>query len=176
MEVKYFSTKFYRKKENIIIKKNKFVIYKRNDNCQKEISLKYVEKYLSKKNIKFKVVQPIPKQKVKIIKNNKFVFDNKSQPEENFGNEKLVISNRDKKLMRTSIYRGVSKNGNKWQVLFMNNKIKYYLGNYKYEEVAAKIYDFFAIKFLGKKAKTNFFYNDENTIEKSKFISHKIGK
>ena len=57
----------------------------------------------------------------------------------------------------------------------MNNKNKYYLGNYKSEEIAAKIYDIFALKFLGKKAITNFFYNDENIKEITKFNTHENG-
>ena len=66
-----------------------------------------------------------------------------------------------KKFINGSKYRGVSKNGNKWQVLLTNDKIKYYFGNYNSQEVAAKIYDFFSLKFRGKKAITNFLYMDE---------------
>ena len=65
------------------------------------------------------------------------------------------------KSIRSSSYRGVSRNGNKWQVLLMNKKNKYYLGNHNKEIIAAKIYDIFAIKLRGEKATTNFFYNDE---------------
>jgi hypothetical protein len=60
----------------------------------------------------------------------------------------------------TSKYRGVSKNGNKWQVLIMINNKKYYIGSYLSEEIAARIYDILAIKNRGIQARTNFIYNN----------------
>ena len=45
----------------------------------------------------------------------------------------------------------------------INNK--YYLGRYPSEELAARIYDIFAIKYRGIKARTNFIYNN-NQIKK----------
>lgn len=60
--------------------------------------------------------------------------------------------------LRGSKFRGVSKNGNQWQVLIMINKKKRYIGNYKSENDAARAYDIVAIQNHGKKAKTNFFY------------------
>ena len=60
---------------------------------------------------------------------------------------------------RSSKYRGVSKNGNQWQVLFMNHKNKTYVGSYKSEEVAARIYDILSIKKKGISARTNFTYS-----------------
>ena len=62
---------------------------------------------------------------------------------------------------RSSIYRGVSKNGSKWQVLIMTNNKKYYFGNYSSEELAARIYDIQAIKSRGINARTNFIYDNE---------------
>ena len=47
----------------------------------------------------------------------------------------------------------------------MNNKKKYYLGNYNSEDLAARIYDVHAIKSFGIKARTNFVY-DDNQINK----------
>ena len=62
---------------------------------------------------------------------------------------------------RSSKYRGVSKNGNKWQVLIMINKKKYYVGNFSSEDLAARIYDIQAIKSWGIKARTNFVYDNK---------------
>ena len=56
------------------------------------------------------------------------------------------------------MFRGVSKNGNKWQVVFICNKKKIYLGGFDSEVVAAKKYDEIAIRANGLKAKTNFKY------------------
>ena len=60
---------------------------------------------------------------------------------------------------RSSKYRGVSKNGNQWQVLIMVNKSKTYIGTYSSESIAARIYDIIAIKNRGIKARTNFVYS-----------------
>ena len=43
-------------------------------------------------------------------------------------------------------------------IIMINNK-KYFLGNYFSEELAARIYDIYAIKSHGIKARTNFVYN-----------------
>jgi len=66
---------------------------------------------------------------------------------------------------RGSRYRGVSKNGNKWQVLVMGNQKKQYSGSIRDELTAARLYDKFAIKNLGLRAKTNFEYR-RNDIQK----------
>ena len=63
------------------------------------------------------------------------------------------------KYLRTSKYRGVSKNGNKWQVHMMINKKNKYFGTYDSEEFAAQIYDIISIKNKGFKAITNYKYN-----------------
>ncbi len=47
----------------------------------------------------------------------------------------------DEKKSRASSYRGVSKNGGKWQVLFMAHKKRFYIGSIETEEEAARIYD-----------------------------------
>jgi hypothetical protein len=60
---------------------------------------------------------------------------------------------------RSSKYRGVSKNGNKWQVHIMINKKNKYIGIYDSEEIAARKYDLESIKKNGQKAITNFKYN-----------------
>ncbi|CAI2384629.1 unnamed protein product [Moneuplotes crassus] len=59
---------------------------------------------------------------------------------------------------RGSCYRGVSKNGTKHQVFIMINKKKRFIGVYKEEQEAARVYDKLAIIFHGHKAKTNYSY------------------
>jgi hypothetical protein len=46
---------------------------------------------------------------------------------------------------RGSKFRGISKNGNSWQILVMVNRKKKYLGTLHSEEEAAKFYDKVAI-------------------------------
>ena len=67
--------------------------------------------------------------------------------------------------VRGSKFRGVSKNGNKWQVLVMGNQKKQYSGSIKDETQAAKLYDKFAIKNLGLRAKTNFDYKRQDIMK-----------
>ena len=57
---------------------------------------------------------------------------------------------------RSSKYRGVSKNGNKWQAIMHTKDKKSYISTYSLEEDAARIYDIKSIKARGIKAKTNF--------------------
>ncbi len=160
MVAKLFITKFFANQKNKV-NRNKFFAYKNNNNNNNHTSLK-VERENCHRNIKFKVYSTNRLKKYKILKNNKFVFINDINSDENC---KCNIRKNSKKAHKKSInwskYRGVSKNGNKWQVLLTNDKIKYYFGNYNSQEVAAKIYDLFSLKFRGKKAITNFFYNDE---------------
>ena len=98
---------------------------------------------------------------IKVIKNNKVVY-----ADPNFVNEYTLFKkeNKNKKIIkgkRRSIYRGVSKNGNQWQVLMVHNKGKSYVGSFFSEEIAGRVYDILAIKKKGIKAKTNFIYNNE---------------
>lgn len=65
---------------------------------------------------------------------------------------------------RGSRFRGVSKNGNKWQVLAMSYKQKIYSGSIIDEIEAAKIYDKYAIKNFGIRAKTNFDYKKKDLL------------
>ena len=62
---------------------------------------------------------------------------------------------------RGSKFRGVSRNGNQWQVLIMVNKKKRYVGSYSKEEEAARAYDKVALQNHGSKAKTNFDYTKQ---------------
>ena len=101
---------------------------------------------------------------VKVFKNKKIVYVNKKllnsysvlRSIKKFGKINFITTKK-----RSSKYRGVSKNGNKWQVLIMINNKNCYLGNYSSEVLAARIYDIQAIKTWGIKAKTNFVYNNE---------------
>lgn len=52
---------------------------------------------------------------------------------------------------RGSRFRGVSKNGSKHQVFIMINKKKRFIGVYKEEEEAARVYDKLAVIFHGHK-------------------------
>ena len=105
---------------------------------------------------------------IKALKNNKIVYINKyllnsysiSRSVKKFKKINFILRKK-----RSSKYRGVSKNGNNWQVLIMINYKKNYLGTYPSEELAARIYDIYAIKSWGIKARTNFVY-DKNQIKK----------
>ena len=67
----------------------------------------------------------------------------------------------NKEKTRGSNFRGVSRNGNQWQVLIMVNKKKRYVASFSNETSAAKAYDKVALQHHGLKAKTNFFYSED---------------
>jgi hypothetical protein len=73
--------------------------------------------------------------------------------------------NSSKNGKRGSKFRGVSKNGNQWQVLIMVNKKKRYVGSYSQEEEAARNYDKVALQHHGTKAKTNFYYSEDEIFQ-----------
>ena len=104
----------------------------------------------------------IIKNDEKIMINNKYVYANPNEidllPYSNMhrNSKKIIFVGVSK---RSSKYRGVSKNGNQWQVLIMVNKSKTYIGTYSSESIAARIYDIIAIKNRGIKARTNFAYS-----------------
>ena len=101
---------------------------------------------------------------IKVLKNNKVVYVNtfllnSYSTSKNIKKlNKIAFIGRNK---RSSQYRGVSKNGNQWQVLMMIHKNKSYIGSYPSEELAARIYDILALKNRGIKARTNFIYNSQ---------------
>lgn len=72
---------------------------------------------------------------------------------------KTKITKKDLKSSRGSVYRGVSRNGKKWQVQLLGNLKKHYIGSIDTEAKAARIYDAHAILAHGLKAKTNFSYS-----------------
>ena len=99
---------------------------------------------------------------IKVLKNKKAVYVNRyllNSYSTSRSLKKLEQSKFEIRKKTSSKYRGVSKNGNKWQVLIMINNKKYYKGSYLSEEIAARIYDIMAIKNFGIKARTNFIYN-----------------
>ena len=99
---------------------------------------------------------------IKVLKNKKAVYVNRyllNSYSTSRSLKKLKQSKFEIRKKTSSKYRGVSKNGNKWQVLIMINNKKYYKGSYLSEEIAARIYDIMAIKNFGIKARTNFIYN-----------------
>jgi hypothetical protein len=65
---------------------------------------------------------------------------------------------------RGSQYRGVSKNGKKWQVQLLGNLKKHYIGSIISEERAARIYDRHAILTHGLRAKTNYSYSKKHIL------------
>lgn len=65
---------------------------------------------------------------------------------------------------RGSLYRGVSKNKSKWQVMIMGNFKKMYFGAIEDEKEAALFYDKLAIISHGIKARTNFNYTRSDII------------
>ena len=129
---------------------------------------KIKSKYFSIKKNKKQIFGFQANNEIKVLKNNKIVYINKNllnkystaRAIKKFKKINFIITKK-----RSSKYRGVSKNGNKWQVLMMINNKKCYLGNYPSEDLAARIYDIQAIKSWGIKARTNFVY-DNNQINR----------
>jgi len=101
---------------------------------------------------------------IKVLKNHKAVYVNSyllntPNTSKKFKKlNKIAFIGRSK---RGSRFRGVSKNGNQFQVLIMQNKGKSYIGSYNSEEYAARIYDILSIKYRGIKARTNFKYSSQ---------------
>lgn len=62
-------------------------------------------------------------------------------------------------LYRGSIFRGVSVNGDKWQVFVILNNKKYYVGQMLCEKTAAMLYDMVMMIHFGLITKTNFVYD-----------------
>ena len=128
------------------------------------------------------ILNLLDKKRKRDIKNNKLVFilgDNKKDKKEKEikkqkmndeinckENLKKNDENSEKNIKpRGSKYRGVSRNGNQWQVLIMVNKKKRYVGSYSKEEDAARAYDKVALQNHGSKAKTNFDYTKKEVEE-----------
>ena len=72
---------------------------------------------------------------------------------------KKQMRNKDEKeSYRGSQFRGVSINGNRWQVFVIIKNKKYYAGIMNTEIEAAKLYDKLIILHEGLRARTNFSY------------------
>ena len=167
-----FITNKFKKKEKSIIKKRKFIIYKSCEINKNEILMKDVNNNHNRKKNKFIVCDSKYNKKIRILSNHKLLFDNNMLTKEYiiYKNQQKE-TNEYKRTMKNSTYRGVSKNGKKYQVFISNNNINYYLGVFQSEESAALIYDYFALLLHGRKALTNFNYNKEYI---NKIISTKI--
>ena len=162
--------------ENLI----KNIINSNNENQKKnseQIDFDFHEKLYKKE--KKDIAKSTEISKLENVKDNNFIENNYGKKNAEYNN-KLVYSNsketdlyhysndfeQSKKIFlidvgrRRSKYKGVSKNGNQWQVLVMINKNKSYVGTYPTEDLAARIYDIFVIKSKGDKAKTNFIYSE----------------
>lgn len=133
--------------DNIYINKSYLKKEKKN-NIKKIISLE--QNNLNDNN---KIKNNLNEQ-IKIKKNNKLIFMNKSLIK-----DKTKIKDFKEKKHRSSLYRGVSKNGKKWQTIVSYKKNYQYYGVYPTEEFAARVYDIISIKNKGIKAKTNFIYD-----------------
>ena len=129
-----------------------------NNNPSKKLKLFNIKKITEKNLLDLEASNGI-----KVLKNNKVVYINTNLGNSYYTARSIKKLNKNKFIItnkRRSKYRGVSKNGNKWQVLIMINYKKYYLGSYFSEELAARVYDFYAIKSYGNRARTNFVYNN----------------
>ncbi|CDW77894.1 ap2-like ethylene-responsive transcription factor [Stylonychia lemnae] len=82
----------------------------------------------------------------------------------------LVVKSKQKSLylqtrsQRGSKFRGVSKNGKKWQVMIVKGIAKKYLGAISSEQRAARLYDKYAMIIQGLQAKTNFSYTKRQIV------------
>ena len=121
-----------------INKKNKENIYIKEENNSKD--------NINKKNVF--------SNDIRVKKNNKMIYINKYLIKEKSKKKKNI---EEKK--RKGRYRGVSKNGNKWQTLLSYKNKNGYFGVYPTQEIAARVYDIVSIKLQGIKAKTNFKYD-----------------
>ena len=173
--------------KNINYSINDITNYNVNDKSKvTSTNTNFVDKKSFKSTKIFKVIynkkkEPIKKKKnnlnhiennneIKVYKNKKVVYVNASllnsySTAKNIKQLNKIYFIKRNRSKRGSIYRGVSKNGNQWQVLMKENKNKIYKGSYPSEELAARIYDVLAFKNKGLKARTNFIYTS-NQIKK----------
>ena len=140
-------------KEGILINNNSHI-----NNSSTQLKYFNIEKNISRNFL----LDLDSNNEIKVLRNRKIVYVNKDLLNNYLTSrtiKKLKKINFVKIKKTSSKYRGVSRNGNNWQVLIMIKNKKYYIGSYPSEEMAAKIYDIVEIKSRGVKAKTNFPYN-----------------
>jgi len=133
-----------------------------NSHTIKKNPSKKLKLFNIKKIIKKNLLDSEANNEIKVLKNKKVVYINTNLVKsysttraiKKLNKIKFIITNK-----RRSKFRGVSKNGNKWQVLINIKNKNCYLGSYDSEEVAARVYDIYAIKSFGDNARTNFVYN-----------------
>jgi len=134
-----------------------------------------IKKFEAIKNISDKdLFGSINNNEIQVLKNNKKVYIDRYflksysnlRSLKKLKQYKFIVKNKT-----SSKYRGVSKNGKKWQVLIRINNKNSYIGSFLSEEMAARVYDILAIKNRGIKARTNFIYNN---IQKNKIYESKI--
>ena len=128
-----------------------------NENEKESINQTKILKYSNNYQTQHQILDNIFNSKIKIKNNNKMVYMN------SFLFMRKITKNKKKlflKKKRSSKFRGVSRNGNHWQALIMNNRTYSYIGTYNSEELAARIYDLISIKRKGINAKTNFIYSN----------------
>ena len=101
----------------------------------------------TKRNEEIQEIKEFKKNKIFLIKK---VKDKSKEMEEDKKEIKKYIYYSSRK------FRGVLRRGKSWQVLIMINRNKNYIGNFKSEEEAAKVYDEYAMKFHKEKARLNF--------------------
>ena len=85
---------------------------------------------------------------VSVLKKRRRLIDllkSKSAQEIVISSHKKAFKGENVNNFRGSKFRGISKNGNSWQILLMINRKKKYLGTLPNEELAAKFYDKVAI-------------------------------
>ena len=125
--------------------------------------------FIAENNKKEKIEKKEKEEKEKSATNVSYVNNTENTETPNHTQTNNIDSNdinSDKsKKPRGSKFRGVSRNGNQWQVIIMVNKKKRYVGSYSKEEEAAKAYDKVALQNHGSKAKTNFDYTKKEVEE-----------
>ena len=139
-----------------------------NNNYKKYNHITKNKYFENKKSIDKHILNSKTNNEIKVLKNNKIVYMNTyllNSYSTSRAIKKLKKINFIIRKKTGSKYRGVSKNGNKWQVLIMINNKKCYIGSYSSEDLAGRIYDIQAIKSRGINARTNFVYDNKQLMK-----------